>query len=195
MARVVVVGRPAPIREYPRQSTTVIDAYVGPIMQRYLERLSDRLADHGVVTPQVFLMQSNGGLMRITIGARFPNQTLLSGPAGGVVAGEEIARITGNREIVTLDMGGTSTDIAMISGGRADETSEGKIAGQDIGTPMLQVRTLGAGGGTIAKIAPDGVVESWPRERRGQSRTCLLWPWRYLPDGDGRQFSARGAGV
>ena len=63
----------------------MIDAYVGPIMQRYLERLSDRLADHGVVTPQVFLMQSNGGLMRITIGARFPNQTLLSGPAGGVV--------------------------------------------------------------------------------------------------------------
>ena len=150
------------IREYPRQSTTVIDAYVGPIMQRYLERLSDRLADHGVVTPQVFLMQSNGGLMRITIGARFPNQTLLSGPAGGVVAGEEIARITGNREIVTLDMGGTSTDIAMISGGRADETSEGKIAGQDIGTPMLQVRTLGAGGGTIAKIAPDGLLKVGP---------------------------------
>ena len=135
------------IREYPRQSTTVIDAYVGPIMQRYLERLSDRLKDRGVVTPQVFLMQSNGGLMRITIGARFPNQTLLSGPAGGVVAGEELARMTGQQEIVTLDMGGTSTDIAMIIGGRADETNEGRIAGQDIGTPMLQVRTLGAGAG------------------------------------------------
>jgi len=72
------------IREYPRQSTTVIDAYVGPIMQRYLERLSGRLVERGVVTPQVFLMQSNGGLMRITIGARFPNQTVLAGPAGGV---------------------------------------------------------------------------------------------------------------
>lgn len=150
------------IREYPRQSTTVIDAYVGPIMQRYLERLSDRLKDRGVVTPQVFLMQSNGGLMRITIGARFPNQTLLSGPAGGVVAGEELARMTGQQEIVTLDMGGTSTDIAMIIGGRADETNEGRIAGQDIGTPMLQVRTLGAGGGTIARIGPDGLLKVGP---------------------------------
>jgi N-methylhydantoinase A len=150
------------IREYPRQSTTVIDAYVGPIMQRYLERLSDRLKEEGVETPQVFLMQSNGGLMRITLGARFPNQTLLSGPAGGVVAGEELARITGSGEIVTLDMGGTSTDIAMISDGRADETNEGKIAGQDIGTPMLQVRTLGAGGGTIAWIGPDGLLKVGP---------------------------------
>jgi N-methylhydantoinase A len=150
------------IREYPRQSTTVIDAYVGPIMQRYLGSLSDKLVERGVVTPQVFLMQSNGGLMRITIGARFPNQTLLSGPAGGVVAGEELARITGQQEIVTLDMGGTSTDIAMITGGRADETNEGKIAGQDIGTPMLQVRTLGAGGGTIARIGPDGLLKVGP---------------------------------
>jgi len=150
------------IREYPRQSTTVIDAYVGPNMQHYLERLSDKLVESGVVTPQVFLMQSNGGLMRITIGARFPNQTLLSGPAGGVVAGEELARITGQQEIVTLDMGGTSTDIAMITEGRADETNEGKIAGQDIGTPMLQVRTLGAGGGTIARIGPDGLLKVGP---------------------------------
>ena len=150
------------IREYPRQSTTVIDAYVGPNMQHYLERLSDKLIESGVKTPQVFLMQSNGGLMRITIGARFPNQTLLSGPAGGVVAGEELARITGQQEIVTLDMGGTSTDIAMITEGRADETNEGKIAGQDIGTPMLQVRTLGAGGGTIARIGPDGLLKVGP---------------------------------
>ena len=150
------------IREYPRQSTTVIDAYVGPIMQDYLERLSDSLKQRGVVTPQVFLMQSNGGLMRITLGANFPNQTLLSGPAGGVVAGEELSRITGHSDIVTLDMGGTSTDIAMISKGRAEETTEGKVAGQDIGTPMLQVRTLGAGGGTIALIGADGLLKVGP---------------------------------
>ena len=150
------------IREYPRQSTTVIDAYVGPIMQNYLERLSDSLKQRGVVTPQVFLMQSNGGLMRITLGASFPNQTLLSGPAGGVVAGEELSRITGHSDIVTLDMGGTSTDIAMISKGRAEETTEGKVAGQDIGTPMLQVRTLGAGGGTIALIGADGLLKVGP---------------------------------
>ena len=150
------------IREYPRLSTTVIDAHVGPIMQRYLERLAIRLADRGIRTPQIFLMQSNGGLMRITLGARFPNQTLLSGPAGGVVAGEELARISRSPDLVTLDMGGTSTDIAIITGGRAEETQEGRIAGQDIGTPMLQVRTLGAGGGAIAHIGPDGLLKVGP---------------------------------
>ena len=80
------------IREYPRLSTTVIDAYVGPIMERYLLNLDRRLKDRGIATPQVFLMQSNGGLMRITMGARFPNQTLISGPAAGVVAGAALAR-------------------------------------------------------------------------------------------------------
>jgi len=69
------------IREYPRLSTTVVDAYVGPIMERYLVKLDHRLKERGIVTPQIFLMQSNGGLMRITLGARFPNQTLTSGPA------------------------------------------------------------------------------------------------------------------
>ena len=150
------------IREYPRLSTTVIDAYVGPIMATYLMRLADRLAENGVTTPQVFLMQSNGGLMRINVAARFPNQTLLSGPAAGVVSGLDIARLAGRPNVVTIDMGGTSTDIGVISGGRADETSEGRIAGQDIGTPMLAVRTLGAGGGTIAWIGKDGLLKIGP---------------------------------
>jgi N-methylhydantoinase A len=74
------------IREYPRLSTTVIDAYVGPIIARYLTNLDQRLKGRGITTPQVFLMQSNGGLMRITMGARFPNQTLTSGPAAGATA-------------------------------------------------------------------------------------------------------------
>ncbi|MBM3485825.1 MAG: hydantoinase/oxoprolinase family protein [Alphaproteobacteria bacterium] len=150
------------IREYVRLSTAAIDAYVGPIMERYLTRLADRLTTAGVRTPQVFLMQSNGGLMRITIGARFPNQTLLSGPAAGVVSGIEIARLTGRPDIVTLDMGGTSTDIAVIAGSAAEEATDGRIAGQDIGTPMLAVRTLGAGGGTIAWIGKDGLLKVGP---------------------------------
>ena len=162
--RVSLSSRVLPvIREYPRLSTTVIDAYVGPIMARYLTRLADRLKEVGVVTPQIFLMQSNGGLMRINVGARFPNQTLMSGPAAGVVAGLDLARISDRKEVVTLDMGGTSTDISVISGGRADETSEGRIAGQDIGTPMLAVRTLGAGGGTIAWIGKDGLLKVGPQ--------------------------------
>ena len=151
------------IREYPRLSTTVVDAYVGPIMERYLVELDSRLRERGIATPQVFLMQSNGGLMRITMGARFPNQTLTSGPAAGVVAGAALARSMGRRNFVTLDIGGTSTDISLIADGRSSETSSGRIAGQDVGTPMLAVHTLGAGGGAIAWIGRDGLMKVGPR--------------------------------
>ena len=150
------------IREYPRQSTTVIDAYIGPPIQKYLETLFTKLDHIGIKTPQKFLMQSNGGLMRMNVGARFPNQTLLSGPAGAVVAGMELAKLTNFQEMVTLDMGGTSTDISIISNGQVTEVNEGQIAEQDIGTPMLEVRTLGAGGGTIATIGPDGLLKVGP---------------------------------
>ena len=162
--RVSVSSRVLPtIREYPRLSTTVIDAFIGPIMENYLSRLDGKLNEAGVATPQKFLMQSNGGLMRITMGARFPNQTLLSGPAGGVVSGLEMARLTGRGNIVTFDMGGTSADIGLISNGRAEETDSGRIARQDIGAPMLAVHTLGAGGGTIAWIGGDGLMKVGPR--------------------------------
>ncbi len=162
--RVSLASRVLPtIREYPRLSTTVIDACVGPIMETYLTRLADELARNGVTTPQLFLMQSNGGLMRINVAARFPNQTLLSGPAAGVVSGLDIARVAGRPDVVTIDMGGTSTDIGVISGGRAEETDEGRVAGQDIGAPMLAIRTLGAGGGAIAWIGKDGLLKVGPQ--------------------------------
>jgi N-methylhydantoinase A len=150
------------IREYPRLSTTVIDAYVGPKIADYLLRLERRLIERGLETPQLFLMQSNGGLMRISLGARHPNQTLLSGPAAGVIAGAELARVTQRPHVITFDMGGTSTDISVIVEGRLLETTQGQIAGQDIGTPMLRVRTLGAGGGTIAWIGKDGLLKVGP---------------------------------
>ena len=156
------------IREYPRLSTTVIDAYVGPKIADYLLRLERRLVEAGLVTPQLFLMQSNGGLMRISLGARHPNQTLLSGPAAGVIAGAELARVTQRSHVATFDMGGTSTDISVIAEGRVLETTQGQIAGQDIGTPMLRVRTLGAGGGTIAWIGKDGLLKVGP-ESSGSS--------------------------
>jgi N-methylhydantoinase A len=151
------------IREYPRLSTTVIDAYVGPRIANYLHRLEQRLDPRGVTTGQKFLMQSNGGLMRISLGARHPNQTLLSGPAAGVIAGAELARTTERGHVVTFDMGGTSTDISVIVDGAILEMSQGQIAGQDIGTPMLRVRTLGAGGGTVAEIGKDGLMKVGPR--------------------------------
>jgi N-methylhydantoinase A len=151
------------IREYPRLSTTVIDAYVGPKIETYLMRLERRLVEGGLKTPQLFLMQSNGGLMRISIGARHPNQTLLSGPAAGVVAATELARHAGRKHVVTFDIGGTSTDISVIINGRVLESTQGQIAGHDIGTPMLKVRTLGAGGGTIAWVGKDGLLKVGPQ--------------------------------
>jgi N-methylhydantoinase A len=151
------------IREYPRLSTTVIDAYVGPTVEKYLVNLGNRISDAAVNTPQRFLMQSNGGLMRLEIGARFPNQTLLSGPAAGVVAAAELGRVASLSHLVTLDIGGTSTDISVIVDGRVLETSEGTIAGQDIASPMLKIRTLGAGGGTIAWIGKDGLLKVGPQ--------------------------------
>jgi N-methylhydantoinase A len=151
------------IREYPRLSTTVVDAYVGPRIATYLRSLEARLDTCGVTTPQKFLMQSNGGLMRISLGARHPNQTLLSGPAAGVIAGAELARETKRSHLVTFDMGGTSTDISVIVDGAILEMPQGQIAGQDIGTPMLRVRSLGAGGGTVAEIGKDGLLKVGPR--------------------------------
>jgi N-methylhydantoinase A len=167
------------IREYPRLSTTVIDAYVGPTVERYLLRLGERLNQREVTTPQRFLMQSNGGLMRLSIGARFPNQTLLSGPAAGVVAATELGRLSGARHLITLDMGGTSTDISVIVDGTVLETSEGRIAGQDIASPMLKVRTLGAGGGTVAWIGRDGLLKVGPR-----SAGAVPGPACYLRGGE-----------
>jgi N-methylhydantoinase A len=140
-----------------------VDAYVGPRIATYLSSLEARLDTCGVTTPQKFLMQSNGGLMRISLGARHPNQTLLSGPAAGVIAGAELARETKRSHLVTFDMGGTSTDISVIVDGAILEMPQGQIAGQDIGTPMLRVRSLGAGGGTVAEIGKDGLLKVGPR--------------------------------
>ncbi|HEY8766512.1 MAG TPA: hydantoinase/oxoprolinase family protein [Dehalococcoidia bacterium] len=151
------------IREYARMSTTVLDAYVGPIVQSYLLRLNGRLEEAGVRTKQLFIMQSNGGLTRIDTAANHPNETLLSGPAAGVVFGANIGSATGERNLVTFDMGGTSTDISLMPENLYQETRQGKIGGQDIGTPMIMIRTIGAGGGTIAWIGPDGRLKCGPR--------------------------------
>ncbi len=150
------------IREYARTSTTVLDAYVGPVITRYLERLSRGLRETGLTTEQLFIMQSNGGLMRIDVAAQYPNQTLLSGPAAGVIFGSAIGQLAGERNVTTFDMGGTSTDIAVLPDNQFQENRQGKVGAQDIGTPMIDIRTLGAGGGTIAWIGPDGLLKAGP---------------------------------
>ena len=150
------------VREYVRLSTTVVDAYVGPAVESYIRRLVERLRVRGIATPQLFMMQSNGGLVRMQAGARFASQLLLSGPAAGLIAAAELGNVTGYPNVVAFDMGGTSTDIGVVTDGYAGEASGGVLAGQDIGVPMLKIRTLGAGGGTIAWLDRDGLLKVGP---------------------------------
>jgi N-methylhydantoinase A len=151
------------IREYLRLSTTVLDAYVGPVVANYLRSITGRLRESGLTTNKLFIMQSNGGLMQIDIATEYPNQTLLSGPAAGVVFGAGLGKLIGEPNIVTFDVGGTSTDISVLYKNTYQETRHGRIHDQDIGTPMIQIRALGAGGGTIAHIGPDGLLKGGPQ--------------------------------
>ena len=151
------------IREYYRLSTTVINAYLQPILARYVANLDRRLADAGVATRQKYIMQSNGGMSTFAEAARTAVTTVLSGPAGGVTAGAYASRMTGFDNIITFDMGGTSCDVALIKGGEPVFANRGKIEGRDLAVPMMDINTVSAGGGTIAKVDRFGVLEVGPQ--------------------------------
>jgi N-methylhydantoinase A len=151
------------IREYYRLSTTVINAYLQPILARYVANLDRRLADAGVMTRQKYIMQSNGGMSTFAEVARTAVTTVLSGPAGGVTAGAYACRMTGFPNIITFDMGGTSCDVALIKDGEPVFASRGKIEGRDLAVPMMDINTVSAGGGTIAKVDRFGVLEVGPQ--------------------------------
>ncbi|HEY7067022.1 MAG TPA: hydantoinase/oxoprolinase family protein [Chloroflexota bacterium] len=140
------------IREYYRLSTTVINAYIRPILTRYLGELGGRLDAAGVRTPQRYLMQSNGGVASFTVGAERAVTTILSGPAGGVMAGIALGRTSGYQDLVTFDMGGTSCDVALIHRGQPSVAALSAIGGRHIAVPMLDINTVSAGGGTIARV-------------------------------------------
>jgi N-methylhydantoinase A len=150
------------IREYYRLSTTVINAYLQPILERYIRRLDRRLAEAGVKTRQKYMMQSNGGMATFDATARKAVATLLSGPAGGVTASVALAAASGFGNIVTLDMGGTSCDVALINRGEPALSPRGKIEGRDIAIPMMDINTVSAGGGTIAQVDRLGVLKVGP---------------------------------
>ena len=150
------------IREYERFSTTVLNAYIGPLMNRYLERLRSRLASRGFART-IFLMTSNGGVMSAERARRLPVQTVLSGPAGGVAASVEIGRRLGVENLITCDMGGTSTDVCLIEGLRAPLTTEQMIAGYPNRTPQVEIVTIGAGGGSIAWLDGGETLAVGPR--------------------------------
>src|SRR5262244_1221768 len=151
------------IREYYRLSTTVINAYLQPILARYIAQLDRRLSAAGLATRQKYIMQSNGGMATFAAAARKAVTTVLSGPAGGVTAGVYACRMTGLKNIITFDMGGTSCDVALIKDGEPFVASRGKIEGRDIAVPMMDINTVSAGGGTIAQVDRFGVLEVGPQ--------------------------------
>ncbi|APT58265.1 MAG: hydantoinase/oxoprolinase family protein [Azospirillum brasilense] len=149
-------------REFERLSTTAVNAYLGPVMEGYIRRLSARLRDLGLtVTPQ--LTQSNGGVIGFEAAARLPVRTVLSGPSTGVVAAQEIGRMVGIPDLITFDMGGTSTDVALLKDSQCRLTGEAEVHGYPIKAPMLDIHTVGAGGGSIAYVDSGGLLKVGPR--------------------------------
>jgi N-methylhydantoinase A len=151
------------IREYYRLSTTVINAYIQPILARYIEQLDRRLGTAGIATRQKYVMQSNGGMATFETAAHRAVTTVLSGPAGGVTAGTVVARTIGIGNVITFDMGGTSCDVALIRDGEPLISSRGKIERRDLAVPMLDINTVSAGGGTIAEVDRFGTLRVGPR--------------------------------
>ncbi len=147
--------------EYERFSTCAMNAFVQPVMGRYVKRVEGGLSDAGFVAP-LFIMKSNGGAMSAADAARQSVQTILSGPAGGVVAGRAIATTHSRDNIITCDMGGTSFDVAVIHQGRIAFARDAEMAGLALKVPMLDIHTVGAGGGSIGWIDSGGALRVGP---------------------------------
>jgi N-methylhydantoinase A len=144
------------IREFERTSTTVLNALLRPVISGYLQRVSGRLESAGISAP-LYLVQSNGGVASPAEAARLPARLLLSGPAGGAMAMAALARRHCIDNLVGFDMGGTSSDISVVRDGEIGETPESSIDGLPVRLPMIEIRTIGAGGGSIARVENDAL--------------------------------------
>ena len=149
------------IKEFDRLSTTSLNAYVGPSLSRYLERLDTRVSEAGGSAP-LFVIQSNGGIAPIADSSEQAVRSILSGPAGGAAGAAHVARQLGENRVIALDMGGTSTDITLIESGSPHITGEKFESGWKIAVPTVDIHTLGAGGGSIARVDEGGVLRVGP---------------------------------
>jgi N-methylhydantoinase A len=160
-ARVVASHEVAPeFREYERASTTAVDAYLGPGVSRYLEALGAACGAAGL--PEPLVMRSSGGVARLAEAAAHPALALVSGPAAGVVGASRLARLAGVENAISLDMGGTSTDVCLIAGGEAERTAEREVAGLPLRVPTVDLQTVGAGGGSIVWRDSGGALRVGP---------------------------------
>ncbi len=148
-------------REYERAATTEVDAALSPLLRRYLERLLERADDAGLPEPRI--MQSSGGLAVASLAARHAAFTVLSGPAGGAAAAALVARRSGREDLVCFDMGGTSCDVCVVERGVVRETAGREIGGRPLALAMVDIHTVGAGGGSVAWRDPGGALRVGPR--------------------------------
>src|SRR5712691_1378773 len=160
-AHVVASHEIAPeFREYERASTATIDAYLGPVVSRYLRALAERCAEAGLAAPLV--MRSSGGVAELEDAAAHPAVALVSGPAAGAVGAALVARRAGYTNAISFDMGGTSTDVCLIIDGRAERTSEREVGGFPVRLPSVDLHTVGAGGGSIVWRDTGGALRVGP---------------------------------
>ena len=161
-AHVVASHEVAPeFREYERASTTAADAYLGPVVARYLRALADAAAAAGL--PEPLVMRSSGGVATPDEAADHPATILVSGPAAGVVGAARLAALAGIENAIAFDMGGTSTDVCLIAGGRAQRASERTVAGLPIRLPTVDLHTVGAGGGSLVWTDAGGALHVGPQ--------------------------------
>jgi N-methylhydantoinase A len=161
-AHVVASHEVAPeFREYERASTTAADAYLGPVASRYLSALAEASIAAGL--PEPLVMRSSGGVATPAEAAAHPATILVSGPAAGVVGAARIAALAGIDDAIAFDMGGTSTDVCLIAGGRAERASERNVGGLPIRLPTVDIHTVGAGGGSIAWWDAGGALRVGPQ--------------------------------
>jgi len=161
-ARIVASHEVAPeFREYERASTTAADAYLGPVVARYLEALTGACADAGL--PEPLVMRSSGGVSTPEEAAAHPATILVSGPAAGVVGASRIAALAAVDDAIAFDMGGTSTDVCLIAGGRAERASERAVSGLPLRLPTVDLHTVGAGGGSLVWRDGGGALRVGPQ--------------------------------
>ena len=150
------------VREFERLSTTIVNAYTRPKVERYLKALQEGLNGEGFAG-ELFMMHSNGGMVHVDYAADHSVELLLSGPAGGVVAGAQVSAMSGYRDVITVDLGGTSYDVCLVKDSEPDSGTEAWVSRYRIATPMVDVHTVGAGGGSIAWIDEGGALRVGPR--------------------------------
>jgi N-methylhydantoinase A len=154
-------------REYERSMGTVLNAYVQPLVGRYVARLLEQLRPRGIDAP-LSIMKSNGGVIGADVVRTQAIHTALSGPAAGVIGVRRIGEAAGFDDLISVDVGGTSADVCLIRGGEAEVTNEGRVGAWPLHVPMIDIHTIGAGGGSIARVTEDGTLTVGPESAGAQ---------------------------